>query len=370
MSTGGGGSGGGGGGGSGSGPMGRIVDKIKRTMTSEGGDEIRDPLQYGYQRVNTAEGSLSTSTTATSLDTIVLDTNAEDLASVPPRTLQHHQPQRTFSPILETDDTNPFLEPVEKAKSKSSLKSSRVSFDQEDDRFDEDENSFRKQREHFQKHKSHSTSEHKSQLIKVSSSSNKNDREQQARFNIGFHVSQELRHLLATDNRRQFQGKKHVSLDVKSAKVLEQLLKASSSSDDFEGQRKEFQERKHKSLDARHISFKFDKEPSPSSSDEDFEPSTSLLRIDADITKPVIIDLKDLDSSDEEDYISSRKHFQQSKSMSTDSRKSIRFLEMEMGTKEENMRTAVPFVRQITEEGKPKLEVYRPTTNPIYIWTQ
>ena len=79
---------------------------------------------------------------------------------------------------------------------------------------------------------------------------------------------------------------------MKSAKVLEQLLKASSSSDDFEGQRKEFQERKHKSLDARHISFKFDKEPSPSSSDEDFEPSTSLLRIDADITKPVIIDLK------------------------------------------------------------------------------
>uniref|UniRef100_A0A182NLP9 Uncharacterized protein n=1 Tax=Anopheles dirus TaxID=7168 RepID=A0A182NLP9_9DIPT len=382
MSTGrpggGGGGGGGSGGGSGTGPMGRIVDKIKRTMTNEGGatcdiqsnpghitegyafralewpnhwgiyrpqDEIRDPLQYGYQRVNTAEGSLSTSTTATSLDTIVLDTNAEDLASVPPRGLT--QPQRTFSPILETDDTNPFLETGEKAKSKSSLKSSRVSFDQEEDRFDEDENSFRKQREHFQKHKSHSTSEHKTQLIK------------------------ELRHLLATDNRRQFQGKKHVSLDVKSAKVLEQLLKASSSSDDFEGQRKEFQERKHKSLDARHISFKFDKEPSPSSSEEDFEPSTSLLRIDADITKPVIIDLKvDLESSDEEDYVSSRKHFQQSKSMSTDSRKSIRFLEMEMGTKEENMRTAVPFVRQITEEGKPKLEVYRPTTNPIYIWTQ
>lgn len=113
--------------------MGRIVDKIKRTMTNEGGDEIRDPLQYGYQRVNTAEGSLSTSTTATSLDTIVLDTNAEDLGSVPARGLQT---QRTFSPILETDDTNPFLETTEKAKSKSSLKSSRVSFDQEEDRFD------------------------------------------------------------------------------------------------------------------------------------------------------------------------------------------------------------------------------------------
>ncbi|XP_049542411.1 facilitated trehalose transporter Tret1 isoform X1 [Anopheles darlingi] len=332
-----------GGGSGGAGPMGRIVDKIKRTMTNEGGDEIRDPLQHGYQRVNTAEGSLSTSTTATSLDTIVLDTNADDLTSTP----QRSQPMRTFTPIMETDDTNPFLEPTQKTKSKSSLKaSSRVSFDQEDDQFDEDENNFRKQREHFQKHKSHSTSEHKTQLIK------------------------ELRHLLATDNRGHFQGKKHMSLDVKSAKVLEQLLKASSSSDDFEGQRKQFQERKHKSLDARHISFKFDKEPSPSSSDEDFEPSTSLLKIDADITKPVIIDLKDLESSDEEDYISSRKHFQQSKSMSTDSRKSIRFMEMEMGTKEENLRTAVPFVRQITEEGKPKLEVYRPTTNPIYIWTQ
>lgn len=208
---------------------------------------------------------------------------------------------------------------------------------------------------------------------------------------------QELRHLLAADNRRQFQGKKHVSLDVQSSKVLEELLKASSSEDDFEGQRKQFQERKHKSLDARHISFKFEKEPTPSSSEEDFEPSSSLLKIDADITKPVIIDLKvnrapqpdqaaaltqfqknlahfqDLESSEDEDYISSRKHFQQAKSMSTDSRKSnksIRFFEMEMGTKEENIRTAVPFVRQITEDGKPKLEVYRPTTNPIFIWTQ
>ncbi|XP_065087392.1 facilitated trehalose transporter Tret1 isoform X2 [Ochlerotatus camptorhynchus] len=330
------------------GPVGRIVDKIKRTMTNEG-DDTRDPLQYGYQRVNTGEGSLSTSTTGTSLDTIVLDTNAEDLNSTP-----RVGAQRTFSPILETDDTNPFLDPPvqkssttaeSKAKSKSSLKGSRVSFDQED-RFDESDEGFRKQREHFQKNKSHSTSEHKNQLIK------------------------ELRHLLATDNRRQFQGKKHVSLDVQSSKVLEELLKASSSEDDFEHQRKQFQERKHKSLDARHISFKFEKEPSPSSSEEDFEPSTSLLKIDADITKPVVIDLKDLDSSEDEDYISSRKHFQQSKSMSTDSRRSIRFFEMEMGTKEENIRTAVPFVRQITEDGKPKLEVYRPTTNPIYIWTQ
>lgn len=40
------------------------------------------------------------------------------------------------------------------------------------------------------------------------------------------------------------------------------------------------------------------------------------------------------------------------------------------GKKNENLRNAVPFVRQITQDGKPKLEVYRPTTNPIYINTQ
>lgn len=51
---------------------------------------------------------------------------------------------------------------------------------------------------------------------------------------------------------------------------------------------------------------------------------------------------------------------------------SIRFFEMdEIGDKKtENLRNAVPFVRQITQDGKPKLEVYRPTTNPIYIYTQ
>lgn len=39
-------------------------------------------------------------------------------------------------------------------------------------------------------------------------------------------------------------------------------------------------------------------------------------------------------------------------------------------TKGDNLRHAVPFVRQITQDGKPKLEVYRGTTNPIYIYTQ
>lgn len=40
------------------------------------------------------------------------------------------------------------------------------------------------------------------------------------------------------------------------------------------------------------------------------------------------------------------------------------------GRKGDNIRQAVPFVRQITQDGKPKLEVYRPTTNPIYYYSQ
>lgn len=32
--------------------------------------------------------------------------------------------------------------------------------------------------------------------------------------------------------------------------------------------------------------------------------------------------------------------------------------------------TVVPLVRQITEDGRKKLEIYRPTTNPIYYYTQ
>lgn len=86
---------------------------------------------------------------------------------------------------------------------------------------------------------------------------------------------------------------------MKSSKQLERLLKGTSSSEDeFDHQRKSFQERKHKSLDARHISFKLDKEPTPtpstsSSDEEDFdEERTSLLQIDPDITRPVVIDLQ------------------------------------------------------------------------------
>lgn len=98
-------------------------------------------------------------------------------------------------------------------------------------------------------------------------------------------------------DRSQFQAKKHASLDVRSSKQLENLLKGTSSSEDeFEHKRKSFQARKHKSLDARHISFKLDKEPTPtpstSSEEEDYDSERmSLLQIDPDITKPVVIDL-------------------------------------------------------------------------------
>jgi hypothetical protein len=82
-------------------------------------------------------------------------------------------PQRSFNPILENENTNPFTKDVNKndnvKQSKQSLKGSRVSFgQQEEDTFDEDDDTnFKKRREHFQKNKSASTG-HKSILIRVS----------------------------------------------------------------------------------------------------------------------------------------------------------------------------------------------------------
>lgn len=81
---------------------------------------------------------------------------------------------------------------------------------------------------------------------------------------------------------------------------------------------------------------------------------------------------QDLDSSsdDDEDFVQTRKQFQQARSVSTASKKSISFFDMELTSKDDNIRNSIPFVRQITEDGKAKLEIYRPTTNPIYIYTQ
>jgi len=125
-----------------------------------------DPLQQGYSRVSTnpdsGGGTLSNSTTSTSLDTVVIDTSTDNISSSPK--LQK-QKQRTFSPILESEDasSNPFADDIKELaiRTKQGIK-----FDEEEegDRFDEEE-AFRKKREHFQKTKSRS--EHKSILIRV-----------------------------------------------------------------------------------------------------------------------------------------------------------------------------------------------------------
>lgn len=131
-----------------------------------------DPLQHGYSRVNQGEqGTLSNSTTSTSLDTVVIDTSTDNISNSP-RLLGQQQGQRsTFSPIFESDDNNLFADDIKELakqqKQKSALKAtSRISFDEEEDHFDSDEDAFRKKREHFQKTKSRS--EHKSILIRVS----------------------------------------------------------------------------------------------------------------------------------------------------------------------------------------------------------
>ncbi|XP_014087057.2 facilitated trehalose transporter Tret1 isoform X1 [Bactrocera oleae] len=362
--------------------MGKIKDKLTRSTDT-------------YQRV---EEGLSQSNTATSLDTIL----PEDPFLFPrgPTPQQRQMTQQNnfsvndtplqFGPIIEDNDIHPppplplplsqsakstgsqdfvalpppptathshrdhhqrstvSLTNDELQRSKQSLKGSRVSFERKSvDSSDED--NFESRRSGYQQQKTVSV-DHKG-------------------------ILKDLKNILANDNRRQFQAKKHVSLDVKGTRFLEDILKDSSSEEEFRKNRREFQGRKHQSLDPR-VSFKLEKVLQGSSTDSDEEADdvehTRLIHRPKDITKPVIIDLKDLESESDEDYEASRQHFQQQRSISTDSRKSHRLYEMdEMGKKKnENLRNAVPFVRQITEDGKPKLEVYRPTTNPIYIWTQ
>lgn len=207
-------------------------------------------------------------------------------------------------------------------------------------------------------------------------------------------ISQDLKNILDDENRRDFQSKKHVSLDLKHTRFLENILKNSSSEeeDNFEEQRKHFQARKHQSLDPK-VTFKLDKdkELGATSDDEFVRPEVRrLIRRQGHDSNSIIIDLKDFqnilqeaaeeveeeeddeDEETDEDLVETRRNFQAQKSMSTDSRRSYRFFEMDdlNGKKGDNLRNSVPFVRQITEDGKPMLEIYRPTTNPIYIYTQ
>lgn len=142
-----------------------------------------------------------------------------------------------------------------------------------------------------------------------------------------------MNHLLSSDDdRRAFQAKKHVSLDIKASKRLQEILCAGSSSDEefanFQDRRKQFQSRKHKSLDAR-VKFNLDKDKhqteSSSDSDVDSEGNRLIHERIHDFSKPIIIDLKDLDVSEDdddvEDFISARESFQKQRSISTDSRR-------------------------------------------------
>ncbi|XP_063701895.1 facilitated trehalose transporter Tret1-like isoform X2 [Culicoides brevitarsis] len=336
-----------------SGAMGKIVDKLKRTIADQD-----DPLQQGYQRVfppppnrqfsrspqrnkPAAPQPGGSGASEAPLETVVLDTNLisldnQPIASSPPS----RKPENPFSVELPTP-------PVVKKPTPALVKDSRVSF--EDNFGDEEQDTlqdFNAQRAHFQKFKSQSSA--KRLLL--------ND----------------IHHLINTDARRQFQSKKHVSLDPRSAKQLQQLLrKDESSEDEFENTRKQFQARKHKSLDARHIRFAVEKEETSTESDEDTGERSNLLKVDPDITKPFIVDLKDLDtSSDDEDLAQQRREFQASKHISVESKRSIRFFEMDDLNDKEERHQARPLVRQVTLNGSQKLEIYRPTENPIYYYSQ
>lgn len=116
------------------------------------------------------EGTLSSSTTSTSLDTVVVDRSTENIDT---------KPKTTFSPIIESEDSpsniqlggtgfaDDIKELAKRAK-KSNLKGGHIHFGEDEaeeaDKFDEE--AFNKKREHFQKTKSRS--EHKSLILRVS----------------------------------------------------------------------------------------------------------------------------------------------------------------------------------------------------------
>lgn len=142
----------------------------------------------------------------------------------------------------------------------------------------------------------------------------------------------------STDDRRAFQSKKHVSLDIKHSKILERILNGSSSEEEFTTNRKHFQARKHQSLDPRvKLNFNKGRKRSESTSDEEFDEGGNLIQKKIhDFSKPIVIDFKDLEASEDEDededeedeeeeldedFTKNRRTFQQKKTISVDSRK-------------------------------------------------
>lgn len=94
-----------------------------------------------------------------------------------------------------------------------------------------------------------------------------------------------------------------MSLDIKHSKILERILNGSSSEEEFTTNRKHFQSRKHQSLDARvKLNLNKTRNRSSSSTDEEIDEKGNLIqeRIH-DFSKPIVIDFKDLEASEDED---------------------------------------------------------------------
>lgn len=70
-------------------------------------------MQQGYSRVSTDPGigTLSNSTTSTSLDTVVIDTSTDNISNSP--RLQKQKPRTVISPITESEGrSNPFADDI------------------------------------------------------------------------------------------------------------------------------------------------------------------------------------------------------------------------------------------------------------------
>lgn len=124
--------------------------------------------------MDTAEGSLSTSSTSTSLDTVLIE-NVNELIPIPRNPRQH---QNQFTTISESDETNPLSRSGEIRPPKIFLKNSKVSFEQKEDSSDED--SFEDRRDQFQQRKAKSA-DHKG-ILKVSDISESCERRTCKRF--------------------------------------------------------------------------------------------------------------------------------------------------------------------------------------------
>lgn len=111
-------------------------------------------------------------------------------------------------------------------------------------------------------------------------------------------------------------------------------MNGSSSEEEFATNRKHFQSRKHQSLDARvKLNLNKTRNRSSSSTDEEINEKGNLIheRIH-DYSKPIVIDFKDLEPSEdedesdeeeeeEEDFEQARSTFQRQKAISVESRK-------------------------------------------------